>query len=154
MPNFLLELALEGPELDPAKLAEPLTVILRAGLATLRAAHPGDALVYPQQLRLLRLYRTLAASYPLADGPPTAEIRSLFARAPAEPLTAWHHCQVRAVATGERRPPRRDEWYLSGAIVEAYQAPHDLCEPYLIARLVRVDSLKFERLVSGLAAEA
>lgn len=27
--------------------------------------------------------------------------------------------------TGERRIPKRGEWYLSGAIIEAYQAPAD-----------------------------
>lgn len=43
--------------------------------------------------------------------------------------------EVRAVATGERRPPRRGEWYLSGAIVEAYRSP-GLDHPYPIAKLV------------------
>lgn len=36
-------------------------------------------------------------------------------------------------ATGEFRPPRKGEWYLSGAIVAAYQAPNDLSTPYWIA---------------------
>lgn len=38
--------------------------------------------------------------------------------------------------TGEKRPPRRGEFYLSGAIVEAYRAPNDLDTPYHIAVLV------------------
>ena len=38
------------------------------------------------------------------------------------------------VATGDKRPPRRDEWYLSGAIVQAWRAPSDLTSPYWIAR--------------------
>lgn len=32
---------------------------------------------------------------------------------------------VRAKATGEFRPPRAGEWFLSGAIVEAYYQPRD-----------------------------
>jgi len=46
--------------------------------------------------------------------------------------------EVRAVATGERRAPEAGEWYLSGAIVEAYRTKHALpmgCV-YPIARLV------------------
>jgi len=46
--------------------------------------------------------------------------------------------QVRAIYTGEKRPPRKGEWYLSGAIPEAYRAPNDLTTPFHIATLVRV----------------
>jgi hypothetical protein len=45
---------------------------------------------------------------------------------------------IRAVATGENRPPKAGEWYLSGAQIEAYRAIHDFTEPCRIARLVRV----------------
>ena len=31
-----------------------------------------------------------------------------------------------------KRAPRRGEWYLSGAIIEAYQAPNDLTDEYTI----------------------
>lgn len=34
--------------------------------------------------------------------------------------------------TGEKRPPRKGEWYLSGAIPAAYRAPNDLSTPYII----------------------
>ena len=44
----------------------------------------------------------------------------------------------RAVRTGEQRPPKKGEWYLSGAIPEAYQAPNDLSSPFHILRLVNV----------------
>ena len=44
---------------------------------------------------------------------------------------------VHAILTGERRPPRKGEWYLSGAIPEAYRAPNDLSTPYQICRLVK-----------------
>lgn len=40
-----------------------------------------------------------------------------------------------AIWTGERRPPRKGEWYLSGAIIEAYMAPNDLSSPHAIATL-------------------
>ena len=51
---------------------------------------------------------------------------------------AYLHRGERAKPTGEKRPPKSGEWYLSGAIIEAYRAPNDLSTPYLIARLVRV----------------
>ena len=38
----------------------------------------------------------------------------------------------RAVTTGEFRPPVEGEWYASGAIVEAYQAPSNLVSSYWI----------------------
>jgi len=50
--------------------------------------------------------------------------------------TDWHATRfVKAVRTGEFRPPRRGEWYLSGARVVAYRAPNDFTTPYHIARL-------------------
>ena len=43
---------------------------------------------------------------------------------------------IRAVYIGETRPPKKGEWFLSGAIVEAYRALNDLTSAYPIARLV------------------
>lgn len=40
--------------------------------------------------------------------------------------------------TGERRPPRAGEWFLSGAIITAYQAKNDLNTSYHIAKLVKI----------------
>lgn len=55
------------------------------------------------------------------------------------------HCgsclpNVMAVATGEMRPPRKGEWYLTGSIVTAYRASNDYLPEsiYKIARLVFV----------------
>ena len=45
----------------------------------------------------------------------------------------------RAEPTGEHRPPRTGEWYLSGAITAAYRALGDLSTAYHIARIVRVE---------------
>lgn len=42
---------------------------------------------------------------------------------------------VRAVPTGEKRKPKKGEWYLSGAIVEAYLAPADLNHPFHICKI-------------------
>lgn len=55
---------------------------------------------------------------------------------PGQPAGSWR--DYRAVATGETRPPKAGEWYLSGAIVAAYRAPSDFSHPYPIARIVRV----------------
>jgi len=43
---------------------------------------------------------------------------------------------VYAVMTGERRAPRKGEWFISGAIPEAYYAVNDLSQVYPIAKLV------------------
>jgi hypothetical protein len=43
-------------------------------------------------------------------------------------------CHYRA--TGEFRPPKKGEFYLSGAIITAYQAPNDLTSPHWIGREV------------------
>jgi hypothetical protein len=46
-----------------------------------------------------------------------------------------------AVATGEKRAPRKGEWYLSGAIVGAYKAPNDLDTVFQIARVIRTKTI-------------
>jgi hypothetical protein len=43
---------------------------------------------------------------------------------------------VHAQWTGEKRPPKAGEWFLSGAVIEAYLAAVDLTTSYHIARLV------------------
>lgn len=50
-------------------------------------------------------------------------------------LRPKQHKSLAAVRTGEFRAPRRGEWYLSGAIPEAWQAPNDLSQSYHIVRL-------------------
>jgi hypothetical protein len=43
------------------------------------------------------------------------------------------------------RPPKKGEWYLSGAIVEAYQAPHDLTAAYtIVEKVARAKSITIE----------
>ena len=53
---------------------------------------------------------------------------------------------VKAVFSGEKRPPKKGEWYLSGAVVGAYKAPNDLSTAYHIARLVKVKRVTVERI--------
>ena len=42
------------------------------------------------------------------------------------------HGAMAEVVKGEFRPPRKGEWYLSGAIPAAYKAPNDLTTAYRI----------------------
>lgn len=43
-----------------------------------------------------------------------------------------------AIRTGEKRPPRAGEWYLSGAEPQAWRAPRDFETEYYILKLVTV----------------
>lgn len=65
--------------------------------------------------------------YPLADAPNERELRD---------LQVEDRVGIRAVPTGEMRPPKAGEWFLSGAIVEGYRASNDISAPYHIAKLV------------------
>ena len=48
--------------------------------------------------------------------------------------------KLRARWTGEKRPPLKGEWFLSGNPVEAHLSYHDLGTVYHIAELVTVES--------------
>ncbi len=79
-------------------------------------------------------------TYPLGDTPTSTEtggaaFNDRFASSWREGAKSF-----RAVATGEKRPPRKGEWYLSGAIATAHKAPNDLSTQFQIARLVRVET--------------
>ncbi|MGV2332842.1 MAG UNVERIFIED_CONTAM: hypothetical protein LVR18_01435 [Planctomycetaceae bacterium] len=58
--------------------------------------------------------------FPLADEPSPADLAA---------LNVEDRVGVRAVATGEFRPPRKGEWLLSGSDIEAYRAENDLARP-------------------------
>ena len=47
----------------------------------------------------------------------------------------------RVKPTGEFRPPRAGEWFLSGATIEGYSTYVDLATPAHIGRLVRVKTI-------------
>ena len=81
--------------------------------------------------------RTLTpALFPIHDYPP-GEVYP----AGMNPLDRMKfRSNLRAQRNGEFRPPRAGEWYISGAIPEAYYAHRDLTTPYHIARLVRIQT--------------
>ena len=66
--------------------------------------------------------------YPIAD----------WAQLPGRPFYAPRH---RGQLTGEFRAPKAGEWFLSGAIPEAYYAPNALTTSYHILKIVRVKEL-------------
>jgi hypothetical protein len=47
--------------------------------------------------------------------------------------------KIRGVWTGELRPPKKGEYYISGAIPQAYKAHGNLACSYHIAKLVEVE---------------
>lgn len=57
---------------------------------------------------------------------------------------------IRAQWTGEKRAPRQGEYFLSGAVIAAYQALCDMSEPMHIARLVEVREVKTLEIVKFL----
>lgn len=63
----------------------------------------------------------------------------------AEEYSADKRRKYRVRPTGEFRMPLRGEWYLSGAIVEGYQAPNDLSIDFHIGRLVEVEEVTIIR---------
>jgi hypothetical protein len=80
-------------------------------------------------------------SYPLGDRLPYALRQKLGITTVYDPQ--W----LRAVWTGETRPPRKGEWYLSGAIIAAYMAPNDFTQSYHIARLVQLETTTIETFI-------
>jgi hypothetical protein len=48
------------------------------------------------------------------------------------------HRSTKYRATGAFRCPRAGEYYLSGAIIQAWRAPNDLSSPYWIAERVEM----------------
>ena len=71
-------------------------------------------------------------TYTLADMPSAAETGGMS-------FKDRYMCPgIAAVKTGEFRSPKAGEWYLSGAIPQAYKAKNDLSTPFLILKLVKV----------------
>lgn len=81
-------------------------------------------------------------AYPLCDSLTLEECRRFGVRTPGGFITegaSWN--TIQAVWDGKpRRPPKKGEWYLSGADIAAYRTPNDLTQEFHIARLVRVES--------------
>lgn len=87
--------------------------------------------------------------YPLADRANLEECRSLGFDKAKPFLTNVHMYarNIKAVFTGEKRFPRKGEWYISGSTPEAYRAPNDLAVEYQICRLVRTETKEIEVVV-------
>lgn len=80
------------------------------------------------------------ASEDRLDAPAAQRLRvgKLYPVAFGESLPVGHDRRAARVrATGERRAPRRGEWFLSGAVIEGYRASADLATEYPMGVLVR-----------------
>ena len=80
--------------------------------------------------------------YPIGDGLSSEERKFFGVR-----LNDVWAKDISAVRTSSRREPKKGEWYLSGAIPTAYKAPNDLSTEYVIAKLVKVESVMIHRIV-------
>lgn len=76
----------------------------------------------------------------LGDTPPRSESERLGVE--HRLVTSWESNRdgrfLRAALAGEKRAPKKGEWYLSGARPVAYRAPNNLSSSYHICRLVAV----------------
>ena len=92
-------------------------------------------------------------TYPLKDRPTLAERETLGLTTAGMTSTeraahiGWVMANVRAVPTGEKREPKAGEWYLSGAIIEAYRAPADLASRYRICKLCLTEQVTTTKIV-------
>lgn len=82
--------------------------------------------------------------YRLAEYPTVEECKQLG----EFPRRHRSNSNIRAVSTDDHRPPRKGEWYLSGATPLAWRAPNDLPvpTPYRILRLVNTEVLMSRRI--------
>ena len=93
----------------------------------LQAPHPNHLSYTPPLECKDQPMSSLSGKYfPLADEPNSEDLAA---------LNVADRVGVRAIATGEFRPPRKGEWFLSGSYIEAYRAENDLPAEYHIAQL-------------------
>lgn len=92
--------------------------------------------------------------YRLAEGPKLSEIESFdIIASPSYIYTIWVNpfrpgsIGLVAISIREFRSPKRGEWFLSGAIPEAWRAPNNLTTPYQILELVIVETKTVTTLV-------
>mgnify|MGYP000078249512 CR=1 FL=1 len=79
--------------------------------------------------------------FPVGEQPTYEERKALnldFNETRPIPTIGFSPKSVACMPTGEKRPPKKGEWYLSGAIVHGYRAPNDLSIVFHIAKLVKV----------------
>ncbi len=94
----------------------------------------------------------MARFYPLGDIPPRV-IKDVCKRLgiplDTKDLGATSriaHTSLRAISTGVRLPPRKGQWYLSGAEIAAYYAGADLDTHYLLAEIVEIETITVTRI--------
>lgn len=80
--------------------------------------------------------------YKLAERPRFVDLKQLGLNSQADgpwvnPFFPWK-IGIAAILTGEKRFPKKGEWYLSGAKPEAWRAPNDLTHTHSILQLVLV----------------
>ncbi len=80
---------------------------------------------------------TTGTTYACGDHPTCMEMGVSSAEFAKRPGIVWS--QFRVIPTGEKRAPKKGEWYLSGSTVAGYRAGGDLPSDYMIAKLVRVE---------------
>ena len=80
--------------------------------------------------------------YPLGDGLSSEERKFFGVR-----LNDVWAKDISAVRTAQRRCPKKGEWYLSGAIPTAYKAPNDFSTEYLIAKLVKTETVTIYKII-------
>jgi hypothetical protein len=73
--------------------------------------------------------------YPLGDWFPSCKDNAML------------NNHLRAKWNGEFRPLKKNEWYLSGAIITAYKAYQDYSIPYFIADIFQVEMVTTVRLL-------
>jgi hypothetical protein len=80
--------------------------------------------------------------YPIVDFIPTSDLRKwgLVKGNLSFSEISKIALKLRACDSGEFRNPKKGEYFLSGAIVEAYRANKDLLTPYHIAKIVSVET--------------
>ncbi len=81
--------------------------------------------------------------YPLWDYPRRADLEHLkidWSELTTMQIIGLKNNKIKAIKTGEFREPKKGEWYLSGAIVEAYRAPNNLSTKFHIAKLVLTET--------------
>lgn len=92
---------------------------------------------------------TQSTLYPLGDYVPMVQLQSIFPDVKHGDVATLRkrERELRAIATDEARPPKRGEWYLSGAIAEAHRAGNDLISAYRIAKLVKTRTVTTVEIV-------
>jgi hypothetical protein len=90
---------------------------------------------------------TLQTYYRVADLPTRQELANLgmdeTSGAISRNRKAGRRVEIKAKPTKEKRPPGKGEWFLSGAIPEAYRSDGGMMSCYRIVKLVVVERIEY-----------